>query len=147
MSFGHVCLCMVAFESVCDVVNCQKRKFKTDRVTPAAVMAYKVFLNLTLSDSKRLMSDFSLCSCRCVIIPSVRNWTVKAPFTCASHVILAVTWMSLTACTLTGIFASTYSHKVNGPAHLMSPSASYKWVSFKNSRNGCLVICITNNYQ
>ncbi len=30
MSFGHVCLCMLVFETVCDVVNCQKRKIKTD---------------------------------------------------------------------------------------------------------------------
>ncbi len=58
MSFGHVCLCMVAFETVCDVVNCQKRKFKTDRVTSAAETHTRFFDPDPVTQS--IMSDFSL---------------------------------------------------------------------------------------
>ncbi len=61
MSFGHVCLCMLAFKRfkrLCDIVNCQKKKFKTDRVTSAAETHTRFFDPDPVTQS--IMSDFSL---------------------------------------------------------------------------------------
>lgn len=81
-------------------------------------LIYNLFLSFLEVFSWSTHDSYCLFSCRCVITQTVRNWMVKTLCTCVSHVILAVTWMTLTACTLTGTPALTYSHKVNDPADM-----------------------------